>query len=139
MFTNDVLFHWNIKTSNHCDICYINVKQDITHLIWKCSVSEQIWKQLKMLIQVEDIVWSLANVMSNLVHEKPDHIVNFIVLMVKQILYRLKCLEQKPTIDCVLVELNTLYYIEKHKARITRGLTKFVKSWETVKSLIPII
>ena len=56
--------------------------------------------------------------MSNTVHVKTNHVINTVVLIVKQMLYRLKCLEQKQSIDQIMVELNTFYYIEKHNARI---------------------
>ena len=84
IYCNNVLYHWKISPTQGCDFCDSN-KQDITHLLFYCPMAQAIWAKLEnvFLTQYEDtkniLKFNLENIIYNLVHPKPGHVVNFIL------------------------------------------------------------
>ena len=99
IFCNDILFYWKIKSSQICDYC--DTKQSIIHLMWSCSEVHKFWDLLKAYLcdrnsEAASCVFNCANIIYNLVHPKPSHVNNFVILTAKFFLYRCKIKEKKP-------------------------------------------
>ena len=95
IFCNDVLFHWKIKVNQQCDFCSVE-KQNIIHLIWDCPMAQKVWGYLKNIVEFKcenicNLEWTLSNVIFNSVHPKPSHIINFLVLICKFYIFKMKC------------------------------------------------
>ena len=95
---NDKLFHWKKVSSQKCEYC-TEIKQNPTHLLYTCPGIQPIWKKLEMyascMDMVEKVNFTLHNVMLNLIHDDPQHICNFMVLVTKQYIYYCKCAAKK--------------------------------------------
>ena len=46
IFWNNILYHWKLVNSQHCDFCTESNKEDIVHLHYYCSFTQKIWKVL---------------------------------------------------------------------------------------------
>ena len=90
IFTNNRLYYWKKVPSTKCDYCENNCKQTITHLLVNCPKTKQLWVQLIKFIEkctqinTNEITISQQTIMLNNVHPKPGHLMNLLVLIVKQ-------------------------------------------------------
>ena len=138
IFTNDTLYRWKIKDKNECEYC--NEKQTAVHLFVHCTVAKSIWARLSNFLMVENSIWNDQNIMENLVHQKPTHIINFIVLVVKQYIYRCKCQENIPNYTQAMNEIYMQYKMDKYNATADCQTECHNKTWGPVKeklSLLP--
>ena len=60
-------------------------------------------------------------------------IINFIVLVIKQMIFSYKCSKEKLTWSKVERELNNLYEIELYNAFTNQKLSKHVNKWRYIK------
>ena len=62
-----------------------------------------------------------------------NQLVSFIVLVVKQLLFRYKCKNEKPSWQNVMQEIDLLYKIELYNAQKTNKLCSHISKWKYVK------
>ena len=140
IFCNNILIHWKKVDSAVCNLC-TKEKQDILHLIVHCTRVQPLWKWLQKQFEKVQIVtkFSEYSIMFNLVHEQPQHICNFIALITKQYIFRCKCLNEKPNIHELNIEIDNMYEIELYNARKNNMVSKHVKKWSPVKDISHLI
>ena len=134
IFVNDTLYHWKIKTSNLCDICNRGTKQTIIHMLIDCEFAKVIWDKIKEICgKSDDFKWNAKNIILNNVHKRNNHIVNLIVLIIKQYLFRCKCLQQKANFQQASSELLFHFLRELDKGKLsTKEMKKFRRRWNPV-------
>lgn len=132
--TNFNLKCWRMRIDDLCTFC--NSQREFTcHLFIECPVISRIWNQLQDYIcsnnaQLSDyLTWSNKNIMFNLVHPIASHIVNLLVLITEQYIYRSRCKIAKPTIDGIIFEIEQIKEIEYGIARQKGKLNKHYDKW----------
>ena len=131
IFCNDVLIHWNKVMSNLCDFCLVD-KQTITHLLVNCKYVCPLWQKLQAKMRrnsIKDFNFNLESIILNTASSQT--IVNLIVLIVKQYIYRCKCLGNKPNYKEIEYEIQLYYHIERYN-NSGRKLERITKKWSTV-------
>ena len=133
IYTNDVLKKWKIVDSEMCDYC-LKERQTITHLLFECELIRKVWEYFTKIFgrSDRDFEWTLVNIMSNLVHPKPKHKINLIVLIVKQFIFQCKCMGVKPNHTKAAEKVLNFYEIEKYNAKLENKVCKIDKDWEVV-------
>ena len=65
----------------------------------------------------------------NNIHDNPTHIINFVCILLKQFLYKHRCLGKTPTKEKFVVELTVHHNIEFANVKRDNVLKKHVKKW----------
>lgn len=138
--TNHNLNVWGMKENDSCTFCN-NSKEHTLHLFWQCHKVQALWKlvqdyvQLNTRSQLESIlIWNEQNVMFNLVHPKPGHIINLIVLIVKQFIYKTRCLDARLSFQALENEIELTKKIEYNIAKQKGKLVYFYEKWSQLYS-----
>ena len=113
--TNVQLFYWKRSVSIKCDFCKLETEL-IEHLFVKCTYVNRIWEFISNLIDPQWVP-NIKTIIINNKHEKASNIHNFIILIVKQYIYRCKWLKQKPNINGITNEIKMYYAIELYNAK----------------------
>ena len=71
----------------------------------------------------------MKEIILNTVHSNTNHLVNFIVVVVKQHIFASKCLGMKPSICTVVNQIENIYQIEKYNAKIDGNNRKKAVKW----------
>lgn len=115
IFTNDRLFKWKKVDSPMCSFCN-RVVETMPHLFFHCNTAATLWCQLKVYFDEcnisDKMTWSADAILTNLVVRNPSHVVNFIILVAKQYIFRYKCLKQRVVMDDLLNNLEVVQEIE---------------------------
>ena len=69
-------------------------------------------------------------ILFNQVHPKNGHVVNMIISVTKQFIYRCRCMNQIPQANPVFNIIDTLYSYKKYYAISNRKFWKYTKKWE---------
>lgn len=132
---NRHLFVWKLKDNDKCSFCKTEMEHT-NHLFYLCPVVQNLWRDLQMYIAMKTdnaygslLVFSLENIIFNTVHPKPGHIVNMLVLITKQLVYRCRCLEMRPNIDLLINEIITIRKMEYIYAKQKEKLPKHFSKW----------
>ena len=132
IFCNDVLVYWGKSITNLCNFCG-ECKQDIKHLLFDCKIIVKIWDYIFKNIPSElqnEIEISFENILFNKVHQNPQHICNLITLIVKQVIYRYKCQNERPSTGLIVNEIRLMYRIESYNAIKNQRIDKIRKKVE---------
>lgn len=103
VITNHQLYLWKIIDSDRCTFCG-DSKEHTLHLFIQCTQVSRLWKRLQDWLiheldipQAQNLNWSPKNIIFNTVHPTSSHVINFIVLITKQYIYRKYALKRKST------------------------------------------
>ena len=73
--------------------------------------------------------FNTINICFNTVHPKPGHLINLIVLIVKQYIHRMRCLGSRLSYqDCITI-VNNIHRYELYYAKQKNKLKKHYKKW----------
>lgn len=141
IFLNDKLFQWKKVDSPLCTFCNKH-KENYMHLFINCEKVKPIWQQLKTYIMDNDqagvqheLTFQPCNIILNSVHARPGHVCNLLVLIVKQYLFRCKCLKNVPNSIVMINEVESMYQLEEYIAGQTNSLAKHYEKWSCLKDL----
>ena len=126
--TNIDLHIWGYKNTDLCTFCNI-VSESISHMFMECKYIQPLWKWLDEIIVIDNL--TIKKLVTNQL-EKPKSVVNFIVLVTKQYIYRLRCQGMRPTVNGLQNEIKLMYNIEQIEAIQNVRLSKFKKRWSPV-------
>ena len=131
---NNRLYHWKIVDSQGCDYC-TETKQNIVHLLFECPVICKVWDQLYNYIKENLIVdptlvqINAKNIFLNKVYPKPTHLVNFLVLIVKQYIHAKKCLKESLDFKEIVKKFQSMYKREKYNALYNNKMNHHQRKW----------
>ena len=133
---NKELCRWGIKSSENCPHC--DVVEDIRHLLYDCRIAKKLWDQLALLVtqsfEGELFVFNFQECLANTVHAKPRHLANLYCLVLKQYIYRSKCLKEIPNFRDYLNEIKSVQVAELTVAKNTGLTTKHYRKWKHVET-----
>ena len=138
IYTNNKLYHWNIVNSKQCDYCELE-KQMVTHLLYNCPVTLQKWEEFEVYVHSKmpqvngTLEINCKNVILNLIHPKPMHVINFLALVLKQHIFAMKCMAEKVEFAEVLAKYKRLQNIERYNAGVTNCVRKHESKWAPLK------
>ena len=131
--TNKELYRWNIKNSPNCEKC--NEPDSITHTLYNCVYVQQLWQEFCFFIvnmfAGEVFVVNFTEVLLNRIHKKATHIVNLYGLILKQLIYRRKCLKLDIKFQDFIKEIRLIHTIELNIARQSGKVHKHYIKWKT--------
>ena len=116
-----------------CTFCQAQ-NEDLLHFFIQCTTTNNIWKRVKKFISNEfdtymQLNFSPMNILFNIVHPHLNHIINLFVLIVKQCLYRNRCLNEKPNFKCIQKEFIHVRSMEFYYSKTKNKLKYFCKKW----------
>ena len=111
---NKDLYAWHKEESDKCDFCKIEV-EDIKHCFFLCAKIQPILQFVKTITNQYEIVFEKIFYCN--IHEKANHIFNYILLVMKQYIYRNRCLKIESTVNNFKRELKQLHNIEYYNAK----------------------
>ena len=98
--TNIHLKHWNILSSHHCSFCNRS-RETYIHLFIECEKVQPLWIKLEAWLEhnfnAGSIEFGLDTVIANKIMGNPSHLYNFVCLLMKQFIYKHRCLKMTPT------------------------------------------
>ena len=135
IFCNDILVHWRKVDSHLCNFCKIE-KQTIRHLMFECSKIRPIWMRLQAKLKRFSLSgeFNFSTIITNTVCPDSNDIINTIVLICKQFIYRCKCQDVTPVYNSVLAEIQLNYRIELYNVCKMNNVVKVKKRWSPVIS-----
>ena len=120
---------WRLSESEYCTH-KCNEVEDIFHTLYSCKYSKRIWLFIQNIIpNIKILPLNEEKIVLNTIHQNVRHIVNNIVLLTKQYLYRHRCQSKLPSINGIKKEINLLYNIEKYNATKNRKVKSFYARW----------
>ena len=104
--TNIQLKHWKIKETNLCTFCEKEA-ETYKHLFFECRDVQQIWAKFgeickKANVPQQQYEITYQNVISNRIVERSYAVENFICLIIKQYVYRIRCLKKMLTLQGII-------------------------------------
>ena len=130
IYCNDILYKWKLVSSESCEYCKAD-NQTTQHLLCQCKFAKNIWDWVALeLKEVECLTWN-NYIFCNLVHPKPRHIVNKIVLITKYFIYCNKCLGKQFSKNQLVSEICMTYKVEQHNGFLCKNKVK--EHWQLIK------
>ena len=122
IFCRDVLFHWKKTDDNICNFCN-SEKQTILHLMFYCRCVMLIWQKMQTTVCKGgiDMELCISNIIYNNYYERPEHVLNTIVLIAKQFFYRCMCMNIEPSFQELCMEFKLKYEIEVENVKYKRN------------------
>ena len=137
LVTNIDLHRWNLRSDSLYTFCHKS-EETILHLFIWCEKVANLWVQIEKFMESfsdEQIHFSVETVLWNRFIASPKgHIKNFICLLVKQYIYRNKCLAKALSVrECVALIRQTENH-EKYYTTKNDCLHKFIRKWYPKKT-----
>ena len=129
VITNTNLHKWGLGSPN-CSFCSKD-EENYVHLFCECIAVVPIWEECKSLGQQlsnDNILLTNENILMNTC-SKPCSVVNLLVLIAKQYIYRSRCLKMVPSIYQYRHEVFSTRNIEKYIATKNKKLHAYAKKW----------
>lgn len=136
--TNRQLFLWGLVPSDQCTFCNEHVETYV-HLFYDCTKVRKLWQDIEqwfcyLTSRMEiEVFFSVKNIMLNLVTERKSHVLNLLILIVKQFIYRCRCLNVAPSFDQVYKQILEVCQIEEFIAKRKDKWNYHVKKWKIIK------
>ena len=139
--TNTFLFKIGIAQNNTCSFCRTDT-ESLLHLFWDCNVVKNFWSDLtnwlkedcvhinELNISKHDAIFGIYN------RKQADSVINLIVLLAKQFIYRMKYKNSVPLIEIFKKSVLLQYNVEKYIAYSNCNWDKFNKKWTSYKQLL---
>ena len=132
IITNVHLFHWGMVSSNLCSFCNL-AKETYCHLFIQCPKVQAIWLEIEVFMNKftkDNINFGLDTVICNrIIGDKPQHVKNFVCLVVKQYIYRQRCLERELSVHELKCYIKKIRNIECYIATKNNKMSVHEKKW----------
>lgn len=135
IITNTRLCKWGILVHDLCTFCKTTA-ETILHLFCECDVVKSLLQGLRNYVQqnvFQNCNWSNQNFLFNTVHENPSHVINLLVIITKQYIYRQRCLHKCLFLPALTQEIELVYMLEYRIAKSTARLKKHIIKWMVLK------
>ena len=120
----------NIAHDNKCDFCQES-KDSIEHVFWRCTHVQFFWKRIADMLKSKCTTCTNITLTQNLILfgtddiVKTDSVLDLIILLGKNFIYKCKFDKCLPTIQSFENYLTVRYKIEKHNAKLKCSLNEF--------------
>lgn len=143
--TNRQLYIWRKRTDDLCTFCQIDMEHTL-HLFFECGEVQNIWNAVKQYFQDKSggqldslLRWTAESIMFNTVHPKTSSVINLIILIAKQYIYKCRCLQVQLSSQMLKMEIESVYKIEEAIARKTGRLRLHCAKWETLQDVSELV
>lgn len=140
VFLNDVLYKWKLVDSPNCTFCKKKVETYV-HFFWECPFVSRIWSVLRLYLKDNDqtgfcveLDFNANNIIFNRVHPKPSHVVNFLVLIVKQWIFSNRCALKTPRPEDLETNIEEVYLMEEFIAKQESKVYKHQIKWAALRA-----
>ena len=129
---NTQLYKWKMRDDNLCTWCKKN-PETIEHFFFDCKETQCFWEDVKdyarVCLHIDIMLENRKNILWNRVHENPMHLSNFIVLLAKQYMYRVRCQNKCISIYQFKAEVYRTKNVEQYIAIKNNNTVKFERKW----------
>lgn len=139
--TNRLLKLWGLIDQEFCSFCNGEVEDDI-HLFYSCSKVQPVWNELRDYILSNmksnidrDLQWNMYSIMFSLVHPNPSSVINFLVTVAKQFIYKSRCLRTPLNPRLLISEIEEIYRMELNIATRRSRLRQHIGKWSCIKEI----
>ena len=127
------LFTWGKVDHNRCTMCD-RTQETVTHLLVTCPKITEVYKTLENRLKNKDCEFNVKNIIFNYVHRNPYHISNYLCTIVKQFIYRSKCLKVTITKETIFSEIEHVFNMELFNCNFnTERKRKLILRWMEYK------
>ena len=111
--------------------------ETISHLLYECIHVKPIWGKINSMLtyceleNIDDIQHVILNNVGN-----TKHVMNEIVLLTKQLIYRKRCEGKKITIANVIGEYSSEYYIQMFSGKRNGRESQVAKRWNPIVNFV---
>ena len=132
--TNIDLKKWKIISSDQCSLCKLAPETSI-HLLYNCPVIQETVEYIDSICNTCNIgvTWSVENFILGNIAENPFHIINFMCIIAKQLVYRCRCMNTKFSITLFKQEMESIYDMELFNSKWNNKLGIHVRRWSPIK------
>lgn len=131
IFTNYILKKWKITDTDRCTFCEIEY-ETIEHLFFICPISKRFWVQLTCWYEAmtdSEINLEYKQILLNQYFERKTTILDTIILMAKQYIFRCRTLQKELNFFNFKTEMFQVCRIERRIAIKNHKEKKFRKKW----------
>lgn len=139
--TNRLLFLWKIEETDLCSFCKQAVEDEL-HLFATCSFAQKCWYALQQYILKNDrasvssqLTWNAKNIIFSSVHPTPGSVINFLVIIVKQFIYRARCQDATPLPMLIEDEIDKVYHTELSIAKKLDKMHRHAVKWSALRDI----
>ena len=134
IITNTKLYQWKKVDSPNCTFC-LKYPESYTHLFCECEMVKPLWKQIYLFhkeITGDEPVIDLSNIniMLNRIVVKRSDVCNLLCLIIKQYVYKQRCLNFKLSEHEVRQIFRKYKNIELYIAQKNNNLVKHKRKWK---------
>ena len=125
------LFRWGLTPDNKCTNCN-KEKENLIHFYWSCPYAEKMWKWLSNYCVEKYAITpniKVETIMTNIVHPKIQHPVNFICLLIKCQMYSYKCMNKELKTNHIEDYLEQCKRYELYNAQLKGKIKTHYKKW----------
>lgn len=140
--TNRLLFLWRLTDSDMCSFCEHETEDEI-HLFSDCVKIQNLWNSIKNFIVnnernnvSQELVWSSKNIIFSTVHPRADNVINFIVTITKQYIFRVRCTKSVLNYQHLEDYIEQIYQLENNIAIHKRKWKRHVQKWSCLKEIV---
>ena len=129
---NTHLFRWGKRNNNLCSFCK-QEPETYLHIFIYCERVAQMWIQVEELMasfEHTPIDFSIRNVICNSLVKDPKNVKNFIGLMLKQYIYRQRCLGKSLKYQEFEHLVWNMRSVERYIAEKNHNIIKFKNKWQ---------
>ena len=138
VFTNDKLFRFKMIDSPLCAFCREEV-ESLEHLFCLCKVTKTFWNTFFSWLNIhnfEEVPFTVVNILFGFFDISKDfHLLNHLVLLAKQFIYRCKLNSNQPSFKVFLAKIKTVYEMERLIAKDRNQLPKHFSKWKRILPL----
>ena len=130
---NERLFNWGIVEDKNCTLCKAH-PESVKHIFFTCVKVAPLLEYFYSLCESAEVYAdrSLEAFVFNFVVAKPEHIMNFIAILLKQYIYRQRCRGECVWLPQFIAEIDNLQDIEYVIAQSECKIIQHVKKWSPV-------
>ena len=133
---NTHLYRWGMREDDLCSFCQAQT-ESITHLLVYCDKVQHLWRQLQNFATKytkDTLNQTCKAIVCNRVHDRAEHIVNFMCLITKQYIYRKRCLGEELNFKELKLNILKQEKVEKYIAvKNNKQRNHFSKWYSTQK------
>ena len=132
---NTKLKKWKIKNSDQCTNCNLAI-ESVKHFFWECYDAKRIWTKFIDYCKTEfhtTITLNYENILLNTVHETKNNGINFMCLIVKQYMYKMRCKNEKANFYGIEKMIDKCKAFELYFAQKQNKLPVYINKWLIVK------
>ena len=129
--TNIHLKHWGMRDNDLCSFCNLH-RETLSHLFVMCPKVQPLWLSFENWITIfstNHINFSIDTVLCNKLIDNLAHLFNFLCLLLKQYIYKQRCLGKPLAFISYKTLVNSIRNIEKFIAIKNGKVLKHNKKW----------